>query len=199
MNDRFQALKIMPCVGALALLAGCQGGGTSAPPAPEAQKAPPAAAAKAPPSAAPTKGPAGATAAGARQTTASAPAPAAASPSAPAGFTYDPRGRRDPFRPLVVVRAPTARPKTGLASLDPAELKLTGIIWDQRGFYYALVEAPNGLGYVIRTNDVIGEEARVTKITPEGMTLELETRAELPRERGQKRLVEIRLRKEEEP
>jgi Tfp pilus assembly protein PilP len=96
-----------------------------------------------------------------------------------------------------MARAPAPRAKTGLASLDPADLKLTGVIWDRRG-YYALVEAPNGLGYVIRLNDVIGEDARVMKITPEGMTLEMETRAELPREKGQKRLVEIRLRKEEE-
>lgn len=76
-------------------------------------------------------------------------------------------------------------------------MKLTGIVWDQRG-YYALVEAPNGLGYVIRPNDVIGDEARVTRITPQGLVVEMETRGELPREKGQKRQVEIRLRKEEE-
>jgi hypothetical protein len=126
------------------------------------------------------------------------PAPQSpATKKAPPAFNYTPGGRRDPFRPLVMARAPAPRAKTGLASLDPADLKLTGVIWDRRG-YYALVEAPNGLGYVIRLNDVIGEDARVMKITPEGMTLEMETRAELPREKGQKRLVEIRLRKEEE-
>ena len=94
-------------------------------------------------------------------------------------------------------RAPTARPKTGLASLDPEDVKLTGVVWDQKG-YYALVEAPNGLGYVIRTNDIIGDEARVTKITPEGMVLEVEARTDLPRQGGGRRLLEIKLRKEEE-
>jgi len=156
------------CLGAAAVLAGCWGGGTPAP----TDKAAPG----------PAKAP--------------APAAAAAAP-APAAYTYTPRGRRDPFRPLVVARVAAARPKTGLASLDPQDLKLTGIVWDQRGYYYALVEAANGIGYVIRANDVIGDEARVTQITPQGMSLEIETRAELPREKSQKRLVEIRLRKEE--
>jgi Tfp pilus assembly protein PilP len=173
MNTR-RLFAVLACGSALAALGACQGGGTPAPPAPVAKKAPPAPVAKAP--AAPV---------------------AAATPPAPGAPTYDPRGRRDPFAPLVVARVAAARPKTGLASLDPADLKLTGVVWDQRG-YYALVEAPNGLGYVIRLNDVIGEEARVMKITPEGMTLEVEARAELPREKSSRRLVEIRLRKEEE-
>jgi Tfp pilus assembly protein PilP len=174
MNTR-RLFAALACGGALALLGGCQGGGTPAPPAPAAKKAPPAPAAKAP----------------------AGPVAAAATPPAPSAPTYDPARRRDPFIPLVVARVATARPKTGLASLDPADLKLTGIVWDKRG-YYALVEAPNGLGYVIRLNDVIGEDARVMKITPEGMTLEVEARGELPREKSSKRLVEIRLRKEEE-
>jgi Tfp pilus assembly protein PilP len=96
-----------------------------------------------------------------------------------------------------VARVTAPRPKTGLASLDPEDLKLTGVVWDQKG-YYALVEAPNGLGYVIRTNDVIGDEARVTRITPEGMVLEMEARSDLPRQGGARRLLEIKLRKEEE-
>ena len=167
-----------------ALLVGC--GDTGPPPAPTAP------AKKAAPAPAPGKAPA--PAAALPGASAATPAPA---PPVKAAFAYESRGRRDPFRPLVVARPPTQRPKTGLASLDPGELKLTGIVWDQRG-YYALVEAPNGLGYVIRANDVIGDEARVTRITPEGLTLEVQTRAELPRQTGARRLLEIRLRKEEE-
>jgi hypothetical protein len=96
-----------------------------------------------------------------------------------------------------VVREAAPRAKTGLASLDPNDLKLTGIVWDRRG-YYALVEAPNGLGYVIRPNDVIGDEARVAKITPEGLVLEIDARSDLPRKQGAKRTVEVKLRKPEE-
>ena len=130
--------------------------------------------------------------------------PAAAKPAAPAPppapaappFTYEARGRRDPFRPLIAPRVETVkkdRPKTGLAALDVKELKLAGIVWGGRGFY-ALVEAPTGAGYVVRVNDVVGEDARVAKITSDGVTFEVRTS---PVPQSQARLVELRLRKEE--
>jgi Tfp pilus assembly protein PilP len=108
---------------------------------------------------------------------------------------YDTKGRRDPFRPLIRPRVETvrARPKTGLAALEVKELKLAGIIWGGKD-YYALVEAPNGAGYVVRINDVVGEDARVAKITPDGVTFEVRTS---PVPQAQARLVELRLRKEE--
>jgi Tfp pilus assembly protein PilP len=121
------------------------------------------------------------------------PAPAPAPPP----YTYAARGRRDPVRPLIaprVVDTPKKdRPKTGLAALDVKELKLAGIVWGGRGFY-ALVEAPTGAGYVVRVNDVVGEDARVAKITSEGVTFEVRTS---PVPQSQARLVELRLRKEE--
>lgn len=132
------------------------------------------------------------------------PAPAAAAkPAAPAPlpapappYSYEAQGRRDPFRPLIAPRTTEVartRPKTGLAALEPKELKLTGIIWGGRGFY-ALVEAPNGAGYVVRVNDVVGENARVAKITSDVVTFE-ERMGPVPQ--SQARLVELRLRKEE--
>jgi len=123
-----------------------------------------------------------------------APAPAAA-PARPM-YAYETRGRRDPFRPLIVprVRAIKTGPKIGLATLEVNEIKLSGIIWEQRGFL-ALVEAPDGKGYVLRVNDTIGGDARVTKITPEGVTFEVKGPTPLPQVRT--RLVELRLRKEE--
>jgi Tfp pilus assembly protein PilP len=115
-------------------------------------------------------------------------------------YAYETKGRRDPFRPLITPRVATAakpRPKTGLASLEVNELKLTGIVWEMRGFY-ALVEAPNGAGYVLRVNDVIGEDARVAKITAETVTVEMKApMAPTPRVATAARLVELRLRKEE--
>jgi Tfp pilus assembly protein PilP len=97
-----------------------------------------------------------------------------------------------------VARTTAVRPKTGLASLFPEELKLTGVVWDPKG-YYALVEAPNGLGYVVRTNDVLGDDARVTRITPEGMVLEMPEQSDIPRPGGgHRRVLEIKLRKEED-
>lgn len=128
--------------------------------------------------------------------TAAKPA-AATPPPAPAAapYTYETKGRRDPFLPLIKPRVETARvrPKTGLAALDVKELKLAGIIWGGRG-YYALVEAPNGAGYVVRLHDTVGEDARVAKITSEAVMFEVRTS---PVPQSQARLVELRLRKEE--
>ncbi len=127
------------------------------------------------------------------------PPPALASPVTE--YVYEAKGRRDPFRPLITPRVATpaikARPKTGLASLEIHELKLAGIVWEPRGFY-ALVEAPNGAGYVLRVNDIIGDEARVAKITAEAVTVEVKRVASpVPSVAAATRLVELRLRKEE--
>jgi Tfp pilus assembly protein PilP len=131
------------------------------------------------------------------QSAAAKPAPPPAPPPAPAvaPYAYAAKGRRDPFQPLIKPRVETAkaRPKTGLAALDVKELKLAGIIWGGRG-YFALVEAPNGAGYVVRLNDTVGDDARVAKITAEAVMFEVRTS---PVPQSQARLVELRLRKEE--
>lgn len=131
------------------------------------------------------------------QSAAAKPAPPPAPPPAPATppYVYEAKGRRDPFRPLIKPRVETAkaRPKTGLAALDVKELKLAGIIWGGRGFF-ALVEAPNGAGYVVRPNDIVGEDARVAKISSDAVVFEVRTS---PVPQSQARLVELRLRKEE--
>lgn len=139
------------------------------------------------------------------------PQPAAATPATPVAvpapqpaappYVYEAKGRRDPFRPLIVPRVTEAksRPKTGLAALEVNELKLAGIVWEKRG-YFALVEASNGVGYVLHVNDTVGERARVTKITPQSVIFEVgldmgggPTSSQPVRTRA----VELRLRKEE--
>ncbi len=137
------------------------------------------------------------------------PQAAAATPAAPAPapkpevppYVYEAKGRRDPFRPLIAARLVEGkpRPKTGLAALEINELKLAGIIWEQRG-YFALVEAPNGSGYVLRVNDRVGEDARVSKITPQSVTFEVGAQIKggpTPSQPARMRVVELRLRKEE--
>jgi Tfp pilus assembly protein PilP len=114
---------------------------------------------------------------------------------------YEAKGRRDPFRPLIAPRVAERKgpPKTGLAALEVNELKLSGIVWEQRG-YFALVEAPNGAGYVLRVNDTVGEGARVTRITPQAVTFEVGVEVRggpAPSQSARTRAVEIRLRKEE--
>ncbi len=125
--------------------------------------------------------------------------PAAPAKDAAPSYVYEASGRRDPFRPLVMPKVEAVakvRPKTGLASLEVNELKLVGIVWGQRG-YFALVEAPTGAGYVVRANDVIGEDAHVTKISPEGVQIQVKTAASGPQGATKSRVVELRLKKEE--
>jgi Tfp pilus assembly protein PilP len=110
---------------------------------------------------------------------------------------YEARGRRDPFLPLIAPKLAEGKPqaRSGLASLQVNELKLAGIIWGQRSLF-ALVEAANGAGYVLRINDVVGTDARVTNITPQAVTFEVKTGATLFQP-ARTRVLELRLRKEE--
>lgn len=136
------------------------------------------------------------------QPVAAKPAPPAPAPApAPAEYAYETKGRRDPFRPLILPRKAEAvkglrRPKSEREGLQIAELKLAGIIWERSGAY-ALVETPTGKGYVLRVNDRIGEDfgARVAKITPDAVTFEVNPAT--PGPQAQARLVELRLKKEE--
>lgn|GEM_PF-1064081 len=131
------------------------------------------------------------------------PAPATASPAAAPGkttpaqvpeYSYNPGGRPDPFAPLVVPGSEEGKGKKGLKGLQLSELKLTGIVWDRRE-YLALVEAPDGLGYVLKVHDLIGNAARVARITTNSVTFEVKEQPYLPQSRI--REVELTLKKEE--
>jgi hypothetical protein len=74
-------------------------------------------------------------------------------PPPPAGPAYEGKGRRDPFEP------PSALEGTGITV---ASAKLTGIV--QSGArVLALVETPDGLGYILKPGDVLGD-GRVVEI-----------------------------------
>lgn len=132
--------------------------------------------------------------------------PLAAKPAAPAAapeqpktvYAYETKNRRDPFRPLITPRVEISRSRCqpgqlGLGCVDVKELKLAGVVWGPRG-YYALVEAPNGAGYVVRVNDAVGGDARVARITSDAVTFEVKS-GSAPQ--AQVRAFELRLRKEE--
>ncbi|HSB70599.1 MAG TPA: pilus assembly protein PilP [Candidatus Methylomirabilis sp.] len=173
-RNRQASLRAIGLIVALGV-GGCSGGGSpSAPPTP--RPAQPSAAKPAAPPVAP------------------APAPATAE------YAYETKGRRDPFRPLILpkkaeAKVPT-RPKSEREALQVNELKLAGIIWERSGAY-ALVETTTGRGYVLRVNDRFGEDfgVRVAKITPDAVTFEL--KPAIPGPQAQARLMELRLRKEE--
>jgi len=121
-------------------------------------------------------GPSAATPSSASLAPAAAPAPAvAAKPGAPAALpkepeagpplpplSYEARGRRDPFVPIAV-----GKDKGGISV---STMRLGGIVRG-RGLL-ALVEAPDGLGYIVKPGDALGD-GRVTDITPNSVTFQV--------------------------
>jgi Tfp pilus assembly protein PilP len=81
-----------------------------------------------------------------------------AGPPLPA-IAYEPQGRRDPF-----VAPPVVGDHKGMSVLT---LKLAGVIRGRT--LLALVEAPDGVGYILKPGDVLGN-GRVTDITQSSIT-----------------------------
>jgi hypothetical protein len=92
---------------------------------------------------------------------ASAGAPAAAAPAVPGDTTvegrqyvYDPAGRRDPFKSLLVrERSRETRPP-GIAGLSVDEMELQGI-WKTRSGWLAQVRGSDDKSYLLRKGDVL--------------------------------------------
>jgi len=135
----------------LLALGGC-GGGTPSAPTPSVAAPAPAAAAT-PPPAAVKPGP-----------VAMPKEPDPGPPLPP--LTYDSKGRRDPF---VVASIVINKP-----GLSVATLKLAGVIRGRT--LLALVEAPDGLGYILKPGDTLGD-GRVTEITPTIVTFAVAAKA----------------------
>lgn len=70
-------------------------------------------------------------------------------------FSYDPGGRRDPFRSLfdeVAMRKKGPRPR-GAAGMLVTELELTGIVRDSQGGNIAVVIGTDSKGYFLHVGD----------------------------------------------
>lgn len=61
---------------------------------------------------------------------------------------YEPKGRRDPFEPLEVL--------TGAKGFTVSSTRLTGIVQGS-GETLALVEGSDGIGYILRAGDTLGD------------------------------------------
>ena len=112
------------------------------------------------------------------------PPPAAVTPAAPVAqapvvrpkepdssktlppIAYEPKGRRDPFTPIFLGK--------DNAQLSVSAVKLTGVVGG-RGGLMALVEAPDGIGYILKPGDALGD-GRVTGITPNSVTFAVAAR-----------------------
>ena len=95
-----------------------------------------------------------------------APAPAAApavlpkdpEPGPPlAPKSYEVKGRRDPFVPIAL-----PKPKDTKGGIDVSIFRLVGVI--QGPTLLALVEGPDGVGYILKPGDMLGD-ARLTEVT----------------------------------
>lgn len=81
-------------------------------------------------------------------------------------YTYDPAGRRDPFRSLLVRpedRARGARPP-GIAGMSIDDIVVNGI-WRVRSGYVAQVRATDNKSYLIRAGDLL-YDGEVTRVGP---------------------------------
>ncbi|MEO5658023.1 MAG: pilus assembly protein PilP [Nitrospiria bacterium] len=138
---------LSPLCGVLLLAAGC--GESAPPPAPTAPQ--PAVAA-------------------ARAVTPTVPDPAVSVPAET--YTYNPAGRRDPFRSLVVAGA-----KKNIEFLPPlqrrevSELKFVAVVWGELGTY-GLLEMPDGKGYAVKVGTRVGpNQGLVRRITAKDLTV----------------------------
>ena len=88
-------------------------------------------------------------------TTAVVPTPPSA--EAVAGYTYDPKSRRDPFQSLtrLIKIDKTRLEMPPLQRVQLSDLKLLGIMWGGYG-YYGLVRTPDGKGYTVKEGMLMG-------------------------------------------
>jgi type IV pilus assembly protein PilP len=87
-------------------------------------------------------------------------------------FSYNPEGRRDPFKSLLLgrevqiqtVKREKKRPLGPLENYELETLRLVGIVWGEMG-NFAIIEAPDGKGYSVYVNTPIGKyNGRVKEI-----------------------------------
>jgi type IV pilus assembly protein PilP len=99
------------------------------------------------------------------------PAPAIAPKEPPPGpplpaVAYEPQGRRDPFVAVSIAREG--------GGITVRTVRLVGVVQGRQGLL-ALVEAPDGIGYILRVGDIFGD-GRVTGIAANSVTFAVAVR-----------------------
>lgn len=89
------------------------------------------------------------------------------------GFTYDPAGRRDPFRSLLTGRSreELGQRPPGLPGMGVEEIRLQGIIKLPEG-YVALIQGTDNMSYIIKPGTVL-YDGTVEKIEPGKVTFKV--------------------------
>ena len=92
-------------------------------------------------------------------------------------YSYNPKGKRDPFKPFIS-KATVGKSKgrgerlTPLQRYNFSQLKLIGIIW-RNDKNMAMVEDPEGRGYVLKKGTLLGENnGRVINILKDRVIIE---------------------------
>jgi hypothetical protein len=97
-------------------------------------------------------------------------------------FSYDPGGRRDPFRSLfeeAAIRRKGPRPR-GVAGMLVVELDLTGIVRDANGGNIAVVMGSDSKGYFLHVGDEV-YDGGVIAIDPAAGTVTFRQQVDDPR------------------
>ena len=90
----------------------------------------------------------------------------------PDAYTYEPAGKRDPFRSLTESRDWEITKKVGLERFDISELKLTGIVVGVLG-RFAMIEAPDLLTYFVSVDGSIGmNNGKVVRVDDSSIVVE---------------------------
>ena len=87
-------------------------------------------------------------------------------------YTYDPTGKRDPFRSFIFMTAETSRDARGpLEQFDLAQLEVVAVVWGtQRP--RAVVTDPSGRGYIVREGTFMGKnQGRVIGIADNALVV----------------------------
>jgi len=112
-------------------------------------------------------------------------------PDDQASYEYDPTGKRDPFRPLFLLRrsaAQTVQPMTPLQRYEIGQLRLVGVVYDLAP-PRAMVEDSSGLGFIVTPGTAIGPNGGVvTAIRPRQVVVE-EWQTDVIGERHRKELL----------
>jgi Tfp pilus assembly protein PilP len=102
-------------------------------------------------------------------------------------FTYSPKGRRDPFKPLIqekqpIVKKSKGRPDKVKGPLERFELSQYRLIalMVVKGVPHAMVKAPDGKSYTVKVGEYIGMndgivkniETKIVEVDKNGMSIE---------------------------
>lgn len=100
----------------------------------------------------------------------------------PPKYQYSFQVKPDPFQPFINSstiqdKSPKDSKLTPLERVQPTQLKLVGVLWEPQDpdKSLALVELPNGKGYVLRKGTQIGfQKGKVIQITPKKIAIKEE-------------------------